>query len=289
MAYTDDDSSVDDSRPVELFTFTSQRSVAPVVARSTSYHRDVVYGSNTYVARPIRRGAAATADASDNLDEMTVEVASLDPVAVYYMRLGVVPQNLRCRIDRLQLTSGTAVRIFEGLVTDARQSGRTVTFTLTQQLDDPLATKFPTIQISRRCQHVLYDSSCNAPRAASQITTTITAIGDWRTVTVASLLFGMFFLIPESDFLFGELLHVPSGERRSISYAVATRQITLDCRLPSNAVNGDAVTLWRGCDRSPQACRDKFGNIPNFGGNPHFATRRAVWTNVGILKTSDDT
>ena len=287
MTYDSDDRSVDGSRPVELFTFTSQRAAVPVVARSTSYHRDVVFGGDTYTARAIRRGAAATSDASDNLDDMTVEVASLDPVAVYYMRLGVVPQNLRCRIDRIQLNSsgsgGGSVRIFEGVVTDARQSGRTVTFTLTQQLDDPLATKFPTIQISRRCQHVLFDSRCGASRATNQIDTTISSIGDYRTLTVASL-----GIVPESNLLFGELLHVPSGERRSITYAVATRQITLECRLPSNAVNGDAVSLWKGCDREINTCQVYFGQTANFGGNPHFATRRHCWTWSGILKKVEE-
>lgn len=287
MPYDDYDRSIEGSRPVELYTFTSQRGVTPVVARSTSFQRDVVSDGDTYTARTIRRGAAPIKNVDSDLPEMTVQVAISDPVVRFYRGNAVAPQKLECLIQRRQLISGTTFadgtkEIFRGLITEAHQNDRTVVLTITQQLDDPLATRFPALIVSSRCQHVLYDSRCGASRALHQVDTTLATVGDFRTLTIASV--GAF---AEPSFTQGELLHIPSGERRHIVRGQTTKTMILDVRLPSTAAPGDAVSVWRGCDRIVATCRDRFAKVPNFGGQPHLRTSTNVFSWVSAITSTN--
>jgi len=283
VTFVSDDRSIEGSRPVEVYTFTSQRAVTPVVARSTSHHRDVVFGGFTFTARTIRRGAAPIINVDTQTPEMTVEVPIGDPAAQFYLTLGVPPQKFDCHIQRIQ-TGGGDQRIFRGQITDCRVNDRTATFTITQHLDDPLATPFPAWQVSKRCQRTLYDSRCKIVRTSHDVITTIQDIGDFKTVQVASI--GAFSV---GDFQYGELLHAPSGERRHIRIATGTRMMTLDVRLPTTAANTDAVTIFRGCDRSATTCRDRFSNIVNFGGNGLLPRSRiSIFDRVSILRMDGD-
>jgi len=266
LTFQQDDRSVEGSRPVELFTFTSQRAVDPVIARSTSYHRDVVFGGFLYTARPIRRGGSPTGNMTTTTDDMTIEVPTSDPVAQFYLALGTPPQNLSCRILRLQLASGQTQLIHDGIITECVVRNRTVTFQLDQPIDVDLATPFPPWQVSKRCQRVLYDGGCKESRIINEVATTITTLFDLKNLHVGTTTNG-FATYPEGEFLHGELEHKPSGERRRIVLGTPTKFFRLDVQLPSNAQVGDDVTITRGCTRSAEWCRDKFGNVANFGGN----------------------
>jgi len=286
VTFVSDDRSVEGSRPVELYVFTSQRaSPNEVVARSTSYHRDVVFGGFTFTARTIRRGAAPIINVSTDMPEMTVEVDLRDPAAQFWFTLGSPPQKFTCRIQRIQQTSGTAQDVFQGTISECRAHDRTATFTITQQLDDPLATTLPGWQVSKRCQHTLFDTGCGIDRDLSDIPTTISAIGDFKTLTVASV--GGY---DEAEFVYGELLHVPSGERRNIRVGAATRTLTLDVRLPSTAANADAILIWRGCDKKATTCRDRYSNIVRFGGcNQLPRSRRSIFDrDVSLIREDGD-
>lgn len=267
MTYASLDRSVENSAPIELFTFTSRRaSPNEIVARSTSYHRDVVVIGATYVARPIRRGAASMGNVSANADSMTVEVPIGDPAAQFYLTSGVPPQGFTIEIIRLQRAGGDAA-VFRGTITECRVHGETAVFSVDQALES-LATTLPGWQVSKRCQRTLFDAGCGLSRDASDIPTTLTTIfDDPRDLHVAAVgMFGGIGGYDEGEFKFGELLHLPSGERRSITLATPTRFLRLDVRLPSTALVGDAVLVWRGCDKKATTCRDRFANIVNFGG-----------------------
>lgn len=261
MTYFADDTSIADSRPVELYTFTSQMQLTPIVARSTSFQRDVTFGGNAYTARPIRRSIAAIVNLKTNIPEMTVEVAATDPIAAFYFGQQVPPQNVKCTIVRMQLRSGAGENIFEGLISEARISGRTATFTIAQRTDDALKTRFPNSQISQKCQHVLFDSRCGITRISQQISTSIASLGDFRTITLASF---APFATSDGEFAEGELVHSLTGERRFIlDSIVATKQLVLDVRLPSTVNVGEGVLAWRGCDREITTCQNRFNNVPN--------------------------
>lgn len=278
MTYAAADRSVQDGTPIELYTFTSQRAVDNVIAQSTSYHRNVsVLGGDVFTATQIKRSDYGIVPIDENTPEITVEVHALHPAAIFYRRQGPPPQNFECFIQRYN--GGEVRTIYRGLITEAKQNGRTVIFTVTGRLDEPLATKFPSIQVSALCQHQLYDSLCTMSRAANQTATTIATLGDGRTISVASI--GAFAI---DRYQWGELLHVASGERRMIAGNAAPKTFALDVRLPTTALVGDAVTIWRGCNRTLLACRDLFDNVQNFGGHPQLKTNRFLWNFPGLFR-----
>jgi hypothetical protein len=125
----------------------------------------------------------------------------------------------------------------------------------------------PNLVVSPLCPHTLYDSLCQANRAANTISPTITNIAG-RVLTISSR-----GAMAVDDLKFGDLIHPTSGERRSIvDHNDLT--VTLNVALPSGgiypAANGQVVQLSKGCDRSPTRCVAGFANIAHFGGDPQF-------------------
>jgi Phage conserved hypothetical protein BR0599 len=264
--YLADDSGIETSQPIEVFSFTKpDAALATFIARSTSWSHDVDVAGLTYTKRTISRGAVAIMNPATNMEEMQVTVTRLDPAAVYYMGHAVPPQNMLCVITRVQ-TGGTTKQIFSGYINDCRQVGNKVVFTIAQSTDDTLATQIPTVTITRRCPHTLFDSMCQIPRAGNFVSTTITSIVG-RTITVASIAGFV-----EANFTEGELWHPGFGEHRWITKGYGTRTFDLDVRLASNVVVGDGVALYIGCDKFLATCRSTFNNVVNFGGAPHIKT-----------------
>ncbi|MEO7895904.1 MAG: phage BR0599 family protein, partial [Pseudolysinimonas sp.] len=236
-----------------------------VATRYTSYHRDFVFGAFTFVANPaLKRGQFPIMGAND-VPEMTVELAVLDPIVAAYCGVGITPQRWHIAITRVQAATGDPYPIFAGYVRDCQLQGHSAVFTATAVTGDALEQTIPSVLASRLCQHVLYDGQCGEVRSSNAVITTITINpANPRLLTVASV--GAFLAV--DDFADGELLHTASGERRTI-IAQAGLVMTIDAPLPTTAASGNAVTIFRGCDRAVSTCRSKFSNVPNFGGHPH--------------------
>jgi hypothetical protein len=76
----------------------------------------------------------------------------------------------------------------------------------------------------------------------------------------------------------GVLVHNDTGFKTFIQdyvYSGGSR-FTLLVPPPSDWTASDAVTAFVGCDRKHTTCRDKFNNIPNFGGFPLHPERNPI-------------
>jgi hypothetical protein len=137
--------------------------------------------------------------------------------------------------------------------------------------------KLPVIGASRPAR-TSSTTNCKLSRAASgipiigtvKISTTIASPPSGSTLVVASL--GTW---PNHAAQLGEVVHVASGERRSIFDQVGT---SLTLQMPIlEAVNGDAVDVYVGCSHFmetpvtvgtfPAGCRG-LQNVDNYGGFP---------------------
>lgn len=272
MTFDADESSQHDSRPIELYDFYFQpRSLHYY---RTSYSRDFTFSGHLYTAAPIKRNALAVVD-SQNVPEYTVDVPVSDAIAQAYLGVGVPPQNTKVTAIRYQQRSATSEQLWSGLVSGCTIKGRDCSFRIASITDDPFRIPIPNVRISKLCQHVLYDPRCTISRAANSVATTATIAADFRTLTVASR--GAFLAV--DDFMFGDIVHGSSGERRTI-IGQSGSQLLLDVRLPSYAASGDTVTISRGCAHDPNACTNKFSNMPNYGGHPNMATTNFFYNNL---------
>jgi hypothetical protein len=273
VTFDADESSVRDSRPVELYDFHFQ--ARNVHYYRTSYHRDFTYLGNTYSAVTIKRGSLQVVD-SQNVPEMTVDLPPSDPLVQAYIGVGVPPQNTKVTITRYQIRSASVEQLWTGLVSGVTIKGRDASFRIAAITDDPFRIPIPNVRLSKLCQHVLYDPRCTISRAANSVATVASIAADFRTLTVSSL--GSFSGDPTA-FQFGDLVHGPSGERRTI-IAQASLVITVDIRLPTTALSGDAVTISRGCAHDPGACTNKFSNMQNYGGHPNLISTNFIYSNI---------
>lgn len=257
MTFDTDEQSIQDSRPVEIYDF----EFFTQTMRRTSYMRDFSFGGNTYIAVPVRRSAVAVMSSQD-IPEMTVELAMDDDVVAAYAGVGIPPQKCKVTIRRVQQTSGVARQLWSGYVSYCTHKKMTAVLRVASAFDDPLRCELPAVVVSRNCNHVLYDAQCRLTRASFAQAATVNTFSG-RDLTLSTVGGN-----PDGTYDFGELIHTASGERRTIITQVGTL-VTLDLVLPNTFDAGDAVTIFQGCDKTVLTCRTKFNNVGNFGGHPH--------------------
>jgi hypothetical protein len=272
VSFDSDESSRQDSQPVEGFKF-----VLPTVTyRLTSAAHDVTINAEVYTAATITRGNVVVTGDSDKA-ELVVTMPVSHPIAQRYLQQGVPPRDVLVTCYRQQ--PGGFEQWWKGYATSIGVSGREASFRIPSLIADVLRRKLPVIGASRSCPHILYDpNTCKLSRAASgiptigtvKISTTIAAPPSGSTLVVAAL--GTW---PNHAAQLGEVVHVASGERRSIFDQVGT---TLSLQMPIlEAANGDAVDVYVGCshfmetpttvETFPAGCRG-LQNVDNYGGFP---------------------
>lgn len=243
------------SRPREGYEF-----VLPAVTyRLTSALIDHVINGQTYRAGTIRRGEV-TAGSIDAPHELEVTMLVSHALPQRYLRGGIPPRRIDVNVYRKQLTSGEFRQVFAGRVQAVSCDGHLAKVLCSSRITEAMPRRIPTISVGKECAHILYDQNCRADRNAFKVATTITGI-DGAKVNVAAI-GGK----PDGWANVGELVHVSSGERMTISRQIGTEIIM---QVPIVELqHGDAVEIYAGCDHQVGTCFTKFANQPNYGGMP---------------------
>lgn len=279
MAFDDDEKSVSASAPIELYTF-----VTPTLTyRLTTFHKDIVYAANTYLATPASRSSLSITDVTDDDDALTIEVPASHALAQHYSN-GVPPREVLVTLVRYQQVSGVGIQLWDGHVSSVAFRDRMASFRVPSTIADALATDCPGVLAQRWCNHVLYDARCGIAEASFDLATTIAAIStDGRTITLNAATPGATLNVPWARH--GYILHNASGERRTIADATSTTVLLLHVEFPRQSLTvGDAVTIQAGCDHSVTMCRDKFANVINFGGHPNLPESNPFYISLATLK-----
>lgn len=275
MAYDDFEKSAHLSTPVELYTF-----IAPsMTTRVTSWHKDVSFGGDTYLAEPLSRSNLQIVDAHTDQFDATIELRAAHALVQHYAN-GVPPREISCLVQRYQPSSGLAIQVWFGYVGALSFKGRMGSFRIPSATADQLELNSPSVICSRLCNHVLYDTRCSIPRTSFDIGANITSISaDGRTfgidVAILAAVTGTTIrgvVAPTVQWAtHGELLHVPTGERRTVTTQNSSSSITVQIEFGGGVTGvqiGDPVVLYAGCDHTRAQCHAKFANVINFGGHP---------------------
>lgn len=265
MAWSDDEKTIHDSVPRELYEFVGTISTL----RYCSGDADVVFQSNTYTQAIIKRTATKPNTENDR-QEVTVRMDRTLQVVTDYA-LGVPPVSLRLTIYREQESSGNFAKIWEGQVPGFRLEGDEAVLRIPSEMATAMDTNIPSAAYQVHCNHVLYDpdSPCGKGinRDDFKITTTVTSIQQN----------GVELVINDDgdkgeaeDWLVGgEIIRVADGERRLImKHTDTSNTIIIDWPFRNLSIS-DSVEVYAGCDHLFQTCRSKFGNSRNFGGHPY--------------------
>lgn len=128
---------------------------------------------------------------------------------------------------------------------------------------------------SKTCHKALYsagDGRCNASRTTMRVDATVSACSGF---TLSAPAFASY----AHDWFTRGWVQWASGlttERRRIIGHVGD---TLTLSAPAALPVGTAVTAYPGCDQQATTCRDKFNNIPHFGGCPWLPSKNPFGSN----------
>lgn len=256
MSFDTVERSVQDGKPVELYTF--QRDAA--VWRYTSGDRDRTVSGDTYTAAVITRNSIESGSELAR-SPLQLEVPRDFAVADLWR---VAPPTSRVTVLLRQYHDGDGelVTLWAGRVLNVEFEGARANITC-----EPVFTTVRRIGLrrlyQRQCPHVLYGARCGVDKAAHDVAGTVSAIsGSALTITAAGS-------SPDGHFAGGYLEFQPSAgvyERRFIE-AHTGSTITLMGSAFGLAVSS-SVTLYPGCDHTLATCNSKFSNAANYGGMP---------------------
>lgn len=245
----------------ELYEIT----VGSTLSRFTSYSKDVDFGGNTYLARPIKRGNFTF---TKKLRSIRVTVsAPLGPFGQQYVA-NVPPEPINIRIVRVfQDGSGDSIEVFDGEVISVRVAGNAAHAEV-ESSTKIFRNKIPRIVYQAYCNWYLFDpDTCGLNEATYQVPAQITLLSP---VDLQSSTFDSY---DDGYFKGGHVEY--DGDIRMILDHVAD-QIEIHTSFDSRVQNGVTVNAYPGCDKAPATCVSKFNNFDNFCGMCYIPSNNPV-------------
>ena len=278
-----------------LYEFTKTFPGATVVARYTSYERDLTYGGNTYAAKKLSHGDIKTGLALDR-DELTIDCDGLEIPTLLDVALLRSEVPLMLTVYRAEITgagtAGNATTAWSGEVSTASIKAKRLS-AKASSLGSVFDRKAPRFYLQPGCNHALFSTGCGIAAATWSHTALLTAVGTAGypyTFTIGSLNRAGGTTLSATDAFAGGWVEIGTGatlSRRAIlassSVAGGTCVLTLSGDPTPFPTNGTALTVYPGCDGRKETCAATFGNFLNFGGHPFVPTG-----NPSLFKLSSD-
>jgi len=228
----------------------------------TSYSKSIAYNAHLYVARPIKRGALKE-DAALQVTKLKCNFP-LSFIANNYIASTVLPK-IKLTITRVFLHDKTSLVVFTGdllNISFAKQQAECDFESEGQLLRQPLLnTKYQC-----RCNHVLYRKGCGLVNTDWSLTSVATTTTSGKTIIVLDSV--------EADGYYTGGYVTYLDQMRYITKQIGT---TFHLNVPLNDfIDGSIVTVFAGCDKSPNTCKTKFNNFANFLGFPYLPSKNVI-------------
>lgn len=266
------ESSVESSRPVELYTIT----MGAETFRYTSNSRDITITTDTWEATQIDRTSVG-----QGTEERKRNVVITLPATNEFARqfIDIIPgQRAVVNIIRLQRDESpafdTQALIFKGQIASIQfgDDGNTVKLTA-RSIEAATSRSVPRFTFMGMCNHVLYDSNCQVdPSGFSMIGEVLTVDGNVLTVDGAD---------GQADgYWTGGFIKPTAQTDFRLVLSHVGEDLTL--LLPFSAdVDGVNVQVFAGCDHTLTGdCATKFDNVLEFGGWPFVPSKNPFSTGL---------
>ena len=226
--------------------------------RYTSSDQDQTYGGNSYEAVPIERGSV-TYDSNLEVSSLDVTFArSQNPVTEFVVQNPVTV--LWIKVTRVFVDEDEVDIVFIGQIKNVSFKGLTAKANCVG-FESYLKQPIPIYRYQQLCNWEVFDSKCSKDDTAFKTTTNLTEVSnDGLTLTSPD-----FASVDSNYYTSGKIIF--GDDARMITYHVGSI-IKVRFRI-MYLVPGSEVTVYAGCDRNIETCRDKFDNVINFGGHPH--------------------
>lgn len=247
-------------RPIELYRFTQGGNVFTY----TSADEAVVYNAETYAPTPIGR---SNIDLKNELSKANIDVRM--PLT-HAQALNWMKRESEASVGLSlfqQSDIGTNI-IWKGRMVSVKPQLADVVFQF-ESIFTSLRRPGLRARYQRPCRHVLYRRGCTLDKDAFAFAANVTAAnGSVVTIPAAAS-------APAGDFFTG-MLEAPDGTFRFIvghSGATITLQRPVAALAGATTLAPVPVVLYPGCDRTSARCKNRFNNLPNFGGFKYIPIR----------------
>lgn len=260
MSYSSYENSLDAGAPVELYEFVQGLTRWNYVSGADSLTRL----GQVYTPMPVTRDRVK--QSSDIFkDSLRLSFPRDDPFASQF--LGFAPEDV------------TTVTVMRGHAGDPDEEfivywkGRVVGAKAgSNQVDVECESVFTSIKrpglrarFEYGCRHALYLRGCNVNREIYKTSGAVLSISGGLSVAVAGA------ALKPTGYFTGGMLVSQSGASRFIVDHVGD-VVTMSRPLVELSGAMD-VDLYPGCDHLKETCKNKFSNLPNFGGFPYIPSR----------------
>lgn len=278
-------------QPFEQFDLYTITLTSGLVLRYANCPFDVVYGGNTWLcARSIggvlldEQGdtgprAHWTSDFSVGTWSVVVLPRPTDKIGslpwLWAVRAGILDEAI-IRVDRgyisawpraptLSIVPIGIVNVFFGRTAEIDFGRSSVTINM-NDMRELLAIQMPRNLYTAPCRYALFGPGCTLDKSGFAVNVMVTGQrGNQIVKTTASEADG-YFSLGSMKFTSGPNAGLELMIRQS---AYSDGQQTLIAPFPFDVENGDAATLYPGCDKTQATCATKFSNLVNFGGFPY--------------------
>lgn len=255
MTFDARETSTHGGEPKELFRFVR----GEVCWLYTSADVPTTLNSETYLPVTISRGEF---ERNEEQASSQIEVRMDRALAVVPQFIdGSSPFPVELTLYRIHRDDAEAIVLFKGIVANAKIALEEIIMTVSSPLSSD-EKSIPRELILRTCPHVLYGNRCTLDPEDHKVETTVSSIGSSPNIYNLAADGGN----PDGFFAAGVLVKDATGQRGFIQKHVGLAFTLLQPMV--GLVATDPVTIFWGCDRVHSTCRDKFDNIPNFGGFP---------------------
>lgn len=260
MTFIDDEKSIHDGEPVELYKFVG----SAVTFFLTSHVEDILFMGDTYTAVPIQRGNIKI-NADLSRQELEIQMPISQALAQAYA-FNVAPRDLELQLFRMHPFTGNNAKIWQGKVQAWTVGGRLGKALVPSVLSEITETTIPGRYYQSQCNHTFGDDRCGIKLNSQFYQTSVISLNP-DDVTI-----GLQNAVPKPGWAVGgEIVRLLDAERRMI---VSSEGKTIRINWPFVALDvTDNVFVFRGCDRSLTTCHNDFDNHDRFGGYPYIPNR----------------
>lgn len=269
MAFNDREISTQDGRPVTLYAFRWDKTWWRYTSADRPIEREELVGNVmqtvTYEPKPIKDNGMVQGGSAQN--DFAVDGPFDLPIAELFR--GTPPsESIWLTVRRLHYgDDGIEAPIYwKGQVLNVRRPTPGTCQILGKPLIATLKRTGLRLCWSRECPHYLYDTGCKVDPADYAVAAEVTSLdGTTIVATPAEAKSEGWW---RGGYLEWEANEDGTVERRMIEAdAVAGANVVLSIfGLTDRLEVGMEITLYPGCNRTPEICENKFDNLPNHGG-----------------------
>lgn len=243
--------------PVELYHIWTESGIH---WRYTSGDSTITFEGETFLPATIKRGKIEFNEEIEST-KVTFEINYIAQPQIQYLATNPVDitwvQVLKLFRDSSPYSAST---LFIGTIKNVSFQGLSASTECTG-FEHFLKRIIPRFRYQPSCSYFLYDDFCTINKTNFQLDTDVTTIDDTGLVITNSD-----FALQDDDFYSLGYLEF-NNTKRMIIYHIGD---TIKIRYPiTELVATDSITVFAGCNKTPEICRDKFDNILNFGGMPY--------------------